>query len=120
MKKRFQNPVALGLGPGTRQRLPEPESRNPNPALDLSSQAHDRVAVEEHAVPELQVQEAPNLIAMVRMPRPMFGEQAPQGILPEQSTVQAAGLEQRSLNHVKLRSPEPTAPGCGKAHLPPI
>src|ERR1017187_7193994 len=70
--------------------------------------------------PQLEIQQAPDAIAVVAMACHVLGEQAPEGFGAKESAVERSWFHQQALQAVLKRSRKPIGPRRGKSHLFPI
>src|SRR6266550_2285462 len=76
--------------------------------------------VNKDSLPDLQVQQPPDPIAVVTMSSTVVGKQSPDRVFFEQSTLQRAALHQHTLQVIQLRPRQPVSPRSGEPHLLPI
>src|SRR5438445_3510706 len=83
--------------------------------------SHDGVevlALEDHALPELQIHQEPQPVAMIATTRAVFPGQAPEGRRLEKPPAQSSRAQDQLLYDRPERPPEPPPDGCREAHLP--
>src|SRR2546426_4381746 len=79
-----------------------------------------RFAVNKDSLPDLQVQQPPDPIAVIATASTVVGEQSPDRVFFEQSTLQCAPLCQLTFQVIQLRPRQPVSPRSGEPHLLPV
>ncbi len=73
--------------------------------------------VDADPLPGLQIQQAPDAVAMIALVRAMLSKQLTDCLFSEQSAIKRARFEQHLFQIVELRSGQPIGPGRRETHF---
>jgi hypothetical protein len=75
------------------------------------------LAIEEDPLPDLEINEAPNTVAVISRAVALFRKDSLYSLPPKEAAVDAPFREQHPLQSIQLRPSDPMLPGRGKSHL---
>src|SRR5262249_10778938 len=76
-----------------------------------------RLAFETHAVPEFEVQQAPDAVVVIAMAGAVLVEEALNCLAAEVSAIETARFEEHGTDRFEARAGEPAAPWCWETEL---